>query len=81
MHRGNEAACAVPIERRNLADIGAADKGAFAGAAKDDKPELRILGEPRGGSIISAISPRLRLFNFAGLSIVSQARRPPSPHS
>ena len=40
---------ALVIERRDLADVGAADKGALAGAGQDSEPQLRVGGEPAGG--------------------------------
>ena len=42
----DEGAGAVGIERRELVDIGAADKGASAGAAHHRQPQLRVGGEP-----------------------------------
>ena len=47
MHGGDEPARAVPIERRDLADVGAADKGALTGAAQNNEPQLRVRGEAR----------------------------------
>jgi hypothetical protein len=49
MHGGNETARAVSIERRDFAYVGAADKGALTGAAEDDEPQLRLIGDPAGG--------------------------------
>src|SRR5207302_10000952 len=49
MHQCDELACALPIQRYDLADIGAADKRALAGAGQDHQPQLRVRGEPAGG--------------------------------
>ncbi len=48
MHQCDEAARAIPVQCRNLADIGAADKGALAGAGQDHEPQLRVRGKPVG---------------------------------
>ena len=42
MDQGDELARALPIQRRDLADIGAADKSAIAGAGQDYEPQLRV---------------------------------------
>ena len=39
----------VAIERRDLADIGAADKGTLTGAGQDHEPQLRVRGKRAGG--------------------------------
>ena len=49
MDQGDELARALPIERRDLADIGAADKSALAGAGQDHQPQLRVRGKRVGG--------------------------------
>ena len=74
MHQRDEVARAVAVERRDLVDIGAADKGALAGAGQDHEPQLRVRGEPPAASTISPISARLRLLSLAALSIVSRAQ-------
>ena len=48
MHQGNELARALLVERGQLADVGAADKSALAGAGQHYQPQLRIRGEVFG---------------------------------
>jgi hypothetical protein len=49
MDQCDEVARALPIQGRDLTDIGAADKGPFAGAGQDHQPQLRVRGKPVGG--------------------------------
>ncbi len=60
-------ACARVIEGGDLGDIGAADKGAAAGAAQDREPQLGITASPAMVSTISLISARLRLFSLPAI--------------
>jgi hypothetical protein len=46
---GDETVRAVAIERRDLTDIGTADKGALAGASQHYQPQLRVRDEASGG--------------------------------
>src|SRR5713101_3741524 len=48
MHGCDEAACGCLIERCDLADIGAADKGPVTGTRHDREPQLRLSGKPAG---------------------------------
>ena len=49
MDHGDEVARAVPIQRRDLADVGAADKSALAGAGRDQEANPGVRGELVGG--------------------------------
>ena len=49
MHHRDEVARAVAVERRDLVDVGAADKGALAGAGQDHEPQRRVGFEPLDG--------------------------------
>ena len=46
MDQGDETARAGVIERGDLGDVGAADKGATAGAGQDREPQIRVGRHP-----------------------------------
>ena len=69
------------IEGGDLGDIGAADKGASAGAGQDREPQLGVKGEPGDGLDDLAHQRPIETIQLARLSIVSRAIWPPSGRS
>ena len=74
MHQGDEGARRCGIEAGHLVDVGAADEGAFAGAAQHDGTQGASSPPRRSTAAIkSVITAVFSVFSLAGLSIVTTA--------
>jgi len=74
VHQRDELAGAVGVERGELVDVGAADKGAVAGPVTMTRRNSGSASSAFTASTISSISSRFSELSFAALSIVSRAR-------